>query len=82
MLREKMKKAVIVIASTAGEKISFLAMVTDDITDKHDASKIVKRAAAICGGGGGGKKNMAEAGGKDLTRIDEALAEVEKAVKG
>ena len=82
VLREKVKKAVIVIASTAGEKISFLAMVTDDITDKHDASKIVKRAAAICGGGGGGKKNMAEAGGKDLSKIDEALAEVEKAVKG
>ncbi len=82
VLREKMKKTVIVIASTAGEKISFLAMVTDDITDKHDASKIVKRAAAICGGGGGGKKNMAEAGGKDASKIDEALLEVEKAVRG
>ncbi|MEI7542115.1 MAG: alanine--tRNA ligase [bacterium] len=82
VLREKMKKAVIVIASTADDKISFLAMVTDDITDKYDASKIVKRAAAICGGGGGGKKNMAEAGGKDISKLDEALLEVEKAVKG
>src|ERR1035437_2565066 len=82
VLREKVKKAVIVIASTAGDKISFLAMVTDDITDKYDASKIVKRAAAICGGGGGGKKNMAEAGGHDVSKIDEALEEVEKAVRG
>lgn len=82
VLREKLKKAVIVIASTVNEKISFLAMVTDDITDKYDASKIVKRAAEICGGGGGGKKNMAEAGGKDISKIDEALLEVEKAVKG
>jgi alanyl-tRNA synthetase len=82
VLREKVKKAVMVIASTAQGRISFLAMVTDDITDKYDASKIVKRAAAICGGGGGGKKNMAEAGGKDVSKIDEALAEVEKAVRG
>jgi len=82
VLREKMKKAVIVIASVNDGKISFLSMVTDDLTDRLDASKIIRKVAAICGGGGGGKKNMAEAGGKDVSKVDLALAEVENAVKG
>jgi alanyl-tRNA synthetase len=82
VLREKVKKGVIVIASAAGGRISFLSMVTDDLTDRLDASKIVKQVAAVCGGGGGGKKNMAEAGGRDVSKIDEALLTVAKAVRG
>ncbi len=82
VLREKVKKAVIVIATINEGKAGFLSMVTDDLTDRFDASKIVKQVAAICGGGGGGKKNMAEAGAKDISKIDEALLETEKAVKG
>ncbi len=82
VLREKVKKSVIVIASATEGKISFLSMVTDDLTERLDASKIVKQVAAICGGGGGGKKNMAEAGGRDESKIDEALLTVVKAVKG
>jgi alanyl-tRNA synthetase len=82
VLREKVKKGVIVIASVAGGRISFLSMVTDDLTDRLDASKIVKQVAAVCGGGGGGKRNMAEAGGRDASKIDEALLTVAKAVRG
>jgi alanyl-tRNA synthetase len=82
VLREKVKRSVIVIASVTEGRISFLSMVTDDLTDRLDASKIVKQVAAVCGGGGGGKKNMAEAGGRDVSKIDEALLTVVKAVKG
>ena len=82
VLREKVKKSVIVIASVTEGKISFLSMVTDDLTDRLDASKIVRQVAAVCGGGGGGKKNMAEAGGRDESKIDEALLAVVTAVKG
>jgi alanyl-tRNA synthetase len=81
VLRGRLKNAVIVIASVNEGRLAFLSMVTDDLTARFDAAKIVKQVAAVCGGGGGGKKNMAEAGGKDLSKIDEALAEVEKAVK-
>ncbi len=82
VLREKVRRAVIVIASVTEGRISFLSMVTDDLTDRLDASKIVKQVAAVCGGGGGGKKNMAEAGGREVSKIDEALLAVVKAVKG
>ena len=81
VLREKVKKGVIVIASAAGGRISFLSMVTDDLTDRLDASKIVKQVAAVCGGGGGGKKNMAEAGGKNPEALDQALRESYAAVE-
>ncbi|MCE5299490.1 MAG: DHHA1 domain-containing protein, partial [Spirochaetia bacterium] len=82
ILRQKVKKAVIVIASVADGKVAFVSMVSDELTDRLDAAKIVKQVAAICRGGGGGKKNMAEAGGKDPSKVDEALAMVEKAVRG
>ncbi|MCL2217406.1 MAG: DHHA1 domain-containing protein, partial [Defluviitaleaceae bacterium] len=53
----------------------FLASATDDAVKKGiHAGQIVKEAAAICGGGGGGKPNHAQAGGKDASRADEALA--------
>ncbi|HRU40305.1 MAG TPA: DHHA1 domain-containing protein [Candidatus Goldiibacteriota bacterium] len=74
ILKAKMKKAVIVIANTQADKAAFLALVTDDLTDRLDASKIVKAVAAVCKGGGGGRRDMAEAGGKDPSKVDEALA--------
>jgi alanyl-tRNA synthetase len=82
ILKQKMKRAVIVIANIQGGKISFLSVVTDDLTDRLDASKIVKGIAAVCGGGGGGRRDMAEAGGKDPGKADEALALLEGMIKG
>ena len=81
VLREKMKKAVIVIANAEEGKANFLAVVTQDITDKYDASAIVKKAAAVCKGGGGGRRDMAEAGAKDPSKIKEALETVYESVK-
>jgi len=49
--------------------------------DRLDAGKIVKEAAVLCGGGGGGRKDMAEAGGKDITKVDAAIKQVEETVK-
>jgi len=54
----------------------FLATATDDAVKQGiNAGQIVKQAATICGGGGGGKPNNAQAGGKDSSRADEALAQ-------
>lgn len=82
VLREKMKKAVIVIANADEDKANFLAVVTQDITDRYDAAAIVKKAAAVCKGGGGGRRDMAEAGAKDPSKIKEALETVYESVKG
>ena len=45
------------------------------------AGNIVKAAATVCGGGGGGRPNMAQAGGKDPSKIDEALATAKTTVE-
>ncbi len=74
MLKQKMKKAAIVIANVSDDKVSFLSVVTADLADKLDASAIVKKIAAVCGGGGGGRRDMAEAGGKEPAKADQALA--------
>ena len=78
ILREKIKSGVIVLASPLDDKVNFIATATKDIVDKGvHAGNIVKQAAQITGGGGGGRPNMAQAGGKDVTKIDKALEQVE-----
>jgi alanyl-tRNA synthetase len=73
-LRDKLKSVVLVLASVDGDRPVFLAAVTQDLVAKgYDAGKIVREVAKVTGGGGGGKPNMAQAGGKDKSKLDEAL---------
>ena len=59
-----------------------VAAVTDDLVARGlDAGKLVKAAAKVVGGGGGGKPTLAQAGGKDPSRLAEALAQVKPAVE-
>jgi alanyl-tRNA synthetase len=81
ILKVKMKKGIALLVNVQDGKVSFLTVVSDDLTDKADASKIVKAAAAVCGGGGGGRKDMAEAGGKDPSKVDEAINKAVETVK-
>jgi alanyl-tRNA synthetase len=77
ILRGKLKSAVIILATTCDGDIHFLAMVTPDLVARGiHADKIVRRVARVTGGSGGGKPEMAQAGGKDITRLDEALDSV------
>ncbi|MCX8094446.1 MAG: alanine--tRNA ligase [Candidatus Goldbacteria bacterium] len=80
IIKHKSKKSIIIFANIFKDKVSFLTMLTNDLTDKFDATEIIKAIAAKCGGGGGGRKDMAEAGGKDITKVDEALTLVDKIV--
>jgi alanyl-tRNA synthetase len=73
-LREKQKSAVIVLGTIYNDKLSFLANVSTDLVAKgYNAGNIVREVAKVTGGSGGGKPTMAQAGGKDKTKIDEAL---------
>jgi alanyl-tRNA synthetase len=81
MLREKLKSGIIVLGTVAEDKPSFLAVVTQDLAAKgFNAGNIVREVAKVTGGSGGGKPTMAQAGGKDKTKIDEALQLVKKLV--
>ena len=81
-LKEKLGSAVIVLAAVFEDKPSFIAMVTPDLVQKgYHAGEIVKKVAAVAGGGGGGKPGMAQAGGKDKSKVGEALQLVKTLIK-
>ena len=70
---------VIVLASSDGGKATFIAMATKEaIAQGAHSGNIVREAAKIAGGGGGGRPDSAQAGGKDVSKIDNALAAVYK----
>jgi alanyl-tRNA synthetase len=74
ILRDRLKSAVVVLATVHDGKPNFLAMVTPDLTERGlHAGDIVNQVAKATGGGGGGKAAMAQAGGKEASRLDEAL---------
>lgn len=81
-LKVTLQSAVIVIASVQGEKVNISSGVTKDLIDKgFHAGKLVKEVATRCGGGGGGRPDMAQAGGKDPSKVKEALEFVYEWVK-
>jgi alanyl-tRNA synthetase len=75
-LREKLGSGVGLLYSVIDGKVALCAVVSDDLIKqkKLSAGKIAGDIAKILGGGGGGKPHLATAGGKDISKIDEALA--------
>jgi alanyl-tRNA synthetase len=74
LLKDRLVSAIIVLGTVYEDKPAFLAAVTPDLVAKgYDAGKIVKQVAAVTGGGGGGRPNLAQAGGKDKKKLDQAL---------
>ncbi len=81
-LKEKMDSGIIVLGARNNGKANFIAIVTKDLIQKGlKAGDIVKVGAKIAGGGGGGRPDMAQAGGKNPEKIEEALAAVKSYVE-
>ena len=81
-LKQKLGSGVVVLASGKDGKVNLMAMATDDVVKKGvHAGNIIKAAAAVCGGGGGGRPNMAQAGGKDASKIADALEKAKAVVE-
>ena len=78
--KTNLKSAVILFASSSDNAI-FVSGVTKDLTDRFNAGNIVKLASSITNGKGGGRADFAQAGGKDVSKIDEAIAEVKKYIE-
>ena len=75
-LKDKLKSAAIVLASTSEGKVSLAAGVTADLLAKLKAGELVNFVAGQVGGKGGGKPDMAMAGGTEPAKLPQALASV------
>ncbi len=81
-IKNRIDSGVIVLASTANDKLTFTSMVTKDLISKGiKAGNIIKEVAQMTGGNGGGRADMAQAGGKDISKLDQALQLVAKIVE-
>ena len=79
LLKAKLGPSVVVLGTVIADKPSFVAMVSPNV-NVH-AGNLVKQVAAVVGGGGGGRPDVAQAGGKDPTKIGDALDRVKALVK-
>ena len=82
-LRDKDLSVVAVIASTSGEKVTFLAVCGKEAVARGvKAGELIRAVCAVCGGKGGGKPDSAMGGGNDPLKVDDALATVDDFVSG
>ncbi|MEW6646010.1 MAG: alanine--tRNA ligase [Pseudomonadota bacterium] len=75
-LKNKLGSAAIVLAAVQGDKISLVAGVTKDLTDRLQAGKLLQEVAQQVGGKGGGRADMAQGGGTEPAKLPAALAAV------
>jgi alanyl-tRNA synthetase len=75
-LKDKVGSGVILLAATEGDKISLVAGVTKDLTDRFKAGELMRHVAEQVGGKGGGRPDMAQGGGTDVAALPAALASV------
>jgi alanyl-tRNA synthetase len=75
-LRQKLGSGVVVLASVEDGKVALITAVTKDLTSRVHAGKVVQELAKLVGGSGGGRPDLAEAGGKDTSGIENALGQV------
>ena len=80
--KQRHAPAAVVLGSREDGKVHLVANFDQSVADRVSASDVVRQAAAIVGGGGGGRPTMARAGGKDPSKLPEALAEAERIIVG
>jgi alanyl-tRNA synthetase len=74
--------SVVVLGSAFGSKAGLVALVSKDVVERGlSAGSIIREIAPLVGGGGGGRDDMAQAGGKDPSKLDEALAAARAAIE-
>jgi alanyl-tRNA synthetase len=81
-VRDRLQRGVVALAMQGDGKVTWVTMVTKDLTGRLHAGHLARDLAKLTGGGGGGRPDMAEAGGKDPARIPDALAKLVDIVRG
>ncbi len=72
-LRDKLGDAVVLLGAVSGPRASLVLMVSKSLTGRYKAGELIKPIAQILGGSGGGRPDMAQAGGTEVAKIDEAM---------
>lgn len=81
VVKTKLKGGAFILGTVSGDKVNLVGMAQPEAVKAGiHMGKVVSRAAKICGGGGGGKPAVAQAGGKDTSKLDAAIAEGIKAI--
>ena len=80
-VRTKLGSGVVVLGTLADNRVAWVAAITPDIVPRVHAGKLVREMARMTGGEGGGRADLAEAGGKDPSRLDHALGHVPELVR-
>jgi alanyl-tRNA synthetase len=75
-LRDRLPSGIILLGSAVDGKVSLVAAVSKDLMKRFPAGRLVQEIAKMVGGGGGGRPDLAQAGGKDASKLDEALGAV------
>ncbi len=83
VFRSKFSSGIVALGTVNQEKPSIICAVTDDLIQKYgfNAGELVRFAAAVIEGSGGGRPNLAQAGGKNPAKIEEALALISKKIE-
>ena len=81
-LKENRDDLALVLFATGGDKVSIVISGGKDwVANGFHAGKLIKEVASVVGGGGGGKPNMAQAGGKDTAKVEEAMSKAKELLK-
>jgi alanyl-tRNA synthetase len=79
-LKQRLASGVVCLGGDHNGKAAIIVAVTEDLTDRLDANQLVRRVAALVGGRGGGRRDMAQAGGPEVSRLDDAVGAIYDAV--
>ncbi len=81
-LKQKLGSGVVILGTPQDGKVALVVMVTSDISKRVSAGQIIKQIAPLVGGAGGGKPELAEAGGKDSSKLADAIEKSYSIVEG
>ena len=81
-IKSRAGEAAVVLGGASEGKVALVASFSKEVTDRGiSASEVIREAAQVVGGGGGGRDNVAQAGGRDPSKLDEALSVARDAIE-
>lgn len=80
-VRDRLKSGIIILGSAKDETANIVLMVTKDLVERFKANEMIREIAPVIGGGGGGRGDIAQAGGKNIDRLDDALKKIYEVIE-